>query len=88
LFAAAGYGVVRYYNEMHRPLNQELPEAVLDPGLELVTFGPALHEPVRLAHYAAFRDHWGTRKHGALSLMIRRPGRTSAPSCSNVPPEP
>ncbi|WP_018772404.1 GNAT family N-acetyltransferase [Arthrobacter sp. 131MFCol6.1] len=60
LFAASGYGIVRYYNEMHRPLNQAVPETALDPGLELVTFGPELHEPVRLAHNAAFRDHWGS----------------------------
>jgi ribosomal protein S18 acetylase RimI-like enzyme len=60
LFAGSGYSIVRYYNEMHRPLNQAVPDAVLDPGLELVTFGPTLHEPVRLAHNAAFRDHWGS----------------------------
>jgi ribosomal protein S18 acetylase RimI-like enzyme len=60
LFAGSGYGIVRYYNEMHRPLNQAVPEIALDPGLELVTFGPEWHEPVRLAHNAAFRDHWGS----------------------------
>ncbi|PVZ53528.1 GNAT family N-acetyltransferase [Arthrobacter sp. H-02-3] len=60
LFAGSGYTIVRYYNEMHRPLNQALPDGVLDPGLELLTFGPALHEPVRLAHNDAFRDHWGS----------------------------
>ena len=60
LFAGSGYGIVRYYNEMHRPLTQAVPESFLDPGLELVTFGPELHEPVRLAHNAAFRDHWGS----------------------------
>ncbi|AXJ10793.1 GNAT family N-acetyltransferase [Arthrobacter sp. PM3] len=60
LFAESGYSVVRYYNEMHRPLGQDLPAVVLDPGLELVTFGPELHEPVRLAHNAAFQDHWGS----------------------------
>jgi ribosomal protein S18 acetylase RimI-like enzyme len=60
LFASSGYGIVRYYNEMHRPLNQAVPESSLDPGLELVTFAPEWHEPVRLAHNAAFRDHWGS----------------------------
>jgi mycothiol synthase len=75
LFAAAGYGIVRYYNEMHRPLNQELPDAILDPGLELVTFGPALHEPVRLAHNAAFRDHWGSepRDEEAWGFVVNDP---------------
>ncbi|SFU08327.1 GNAT family N-acetyltransferase [Arthrobacter sp. ov118] len=75
LFAAAGYGIVRYYNEMHRPLNQEFPDAVLGPGLELVTFGPALHEPVRLAHNAAFRDHWGSepRDEEAWGFVVNDP---------------
>ncbi|SDL47610.1 Ribosomal protein S18 acetylase RimI [Arthrobacter sp. ov407] len=75
LFAGSGYGVVRYYNEMHRPLNQAVPDAGLDPGLELVTFGPELHEPVRLAHNAAFRDHWGSepRDEEAWGFVVNDP---------------
>jgi mycothiol synthase len=75
LFAGSGYGIVRYYNEMHRPLNQAVPETALDPGLELVTFGPALHEPVRLAHNAAFRDHWGSepRDHEGWGFVVNDP---------------
>ena len=75
LFAGSGYRIVRYYNEMHRPLSQATPEVVLDPGLELVTFGPALHEPVRLAHNAAFRDHWGSepRDEEAWSFVVNDP---------------
>ena len=60
LFSEAGFRIVRYYNEMHRPLKDGLPETVLDQKLELVGFGPELHEPVRLAHNEAFRDHWGS----------------------------
>ncbi|MDQ0821694.1 mycothiol synthase [Arthrobacter sp. V4I6] len=60
LFAGSGYQVVRYYNEMHRPLDIGFPEVELDDELELVAFGPQLHEPVRLAHNDAFRDHWGS----------------------------
>ncbi len=60
LFERAGYKVVRYFNEMHRPLSLPVPRTVLGPGLSLVTFGPELHEPVRLAHNSAFRDHWGS----------------------------
>lgn len=60
LFARHGYEVVRYFNEMHRPLAGPLPDVVLDPGLELVTMGPELSEAVRLAHNEAFRDHWGS----------------------------
>jgi ribosomal protein S18 acetylase RimI-like enzyme len=75
LFAGSGYSIVRYYNEMHRPLNQAVPDAVLDPGLELVTFGQALHERVRLAHNAAFRDHWGSepRDEEAWGFVVKDP---------------
>lgn len=69
LFRDAGYRIVRYYNEMHRPLKDGFPEPVLADGLEIVGFGPELHETVRLAHNEAFQDHWGseprTRKAGA-----------------------
>ncbi|MCB5275194.1 Mycothiol acetyltransferase [Arthrobacter sp. SO5] len=60
LFAGSGYRIVRYFNEMHRPLDAGFPEVKLAEGLELVDFGPELHEPVRLAHNEAFRDHWGS----------------------------
>ncbi len=60
LFRARGFDVVRWYNEMHRPLDGVLPEVSLAPGLELLTLEPGLHEAVRLAHNDAFRDHWGS----------------------------
>ena len=56
-----GFHVVRYFNEMHRHLEGvPLPEVQLDDGLDLVTMRPELSEEVRLAHNAAFRDHWGS----------------------------
>ena len=75
LFAGSGYEIIRYYNEMHRPLNQVVPQVVLDPGLELVPFGPALYEPVRLAHNSAFRDHWGSepRDEEAWGFVVNDP---------------
>jgi len=61
---ARGYDIVRWFNEMHRPLSgpasKPAPGARLEPGLELCTFDPSLHEAVRLAHNDAFRDHWGS----------------------------
>lgn len=60
LFADSGYRIVRYFNEMHRPLDAGVPEVPLEDGFELVGFGPELHEPVRQAHNEAFRDHWGS----------------------------
>lgn len=60
LFEQSGFVVVRYYNEMHRPLSTPLPDFYLDSGLELVGMAPHLNEQVREAHNDAFRDHWGS----------------------------
>ena len=42
------------------PSRKASPTPCWTSGLELVGFGPELHEPVRLAHNEAFRDHWGS----------------------------
>ncbi|UVJ41103.1 GNAT family N-acetyltransferase [Arthrobacter sp. CJ23] len=60
LLQRLGYSTVRWYNEMHRSLSVPIPAAAVADGLELVTLEPSLHEPVRLAHNDAFRDHWGS----------------------------
>lgn len=64
LFRSRGYDIVRWFNEMHRPLSgsaaKPAPAARLESGLELCTFDASLHEAVRLAHNDAFRDHWGS----------------------------
>ncbi|MFK4639571.1 GNAT family N-acetyltransferase [Paenarthrobacter histidinolovorans] len=60
LLMGHGYGAVRWFNEMHRPLAGQLPDAPLPTGLELRTLDSSLFEPVRLAHNDAFRDHWGS----------------------------
>lgn len=61
LLRTSGFRVVRYFNEMHRRLDGvQLPAVRLDDGLDLVTMRPELSEEVRLAHNAAFRDHWGS----------------------------
>ncbi|MGN7251351.1 GNAT family N-acetyltransferase [Arthrobacter sp. SAFR-014] len=60
LLQECGYEVVRYYNEMHRPLSVPLPEAPLEHGLELVPMQPGLSEALRLAHNQVFADHWGS----------------------------
>lgn len=75
LFDDAGFRIVRYYNEMHRPLKDGFPAVVLAAGLELVGFGPELHEPVRLAHNEAFRDHWGSepRDEEAWGFVVNDP---------------
>ncbi len=75
LLESAGYTVVRYFNEMHRPLDQPLPATVLDRGLELAAMAPELHEQVRLAHNASFLDHWGSepRDEESWSFTVNNP---------------
>jgi mycothiol synthase len=75
LFKERGYRIVRYYNEMHRPLDGPLPQPGLDDRLELVPFGAGLHEAVRQAHNDAFRDHWGSepRDEEAWGLVVNDP---------------
>jgi ribosomal protein S18 acetylase RimI-like enzyme len=75
LLETGGYTVVRYFNEMHRPLDQPLPAAVLDRGLELAAMAPELHEQVRLAHNASFLDHWGSepRDEESWSFTVSNP---------------
>lgn len=60
LLRGHGYGVVRWFNEMHRPLDVPLPESPLAEGFELRTLDASLFERVRQAHNDAFRDHWGS----------------------------
>ena len=77
LFAGSGYQVVRYYNEMHRPLDIGFPEVELDDELELVAFGPQLHEAVRLAHNEVFKGNWGSepRDEEGWGFVVTTPRR-------------
>jgi ribosomal protein S18 acetylase RimI-like enzyme len=55
-----GYGTIRWFNEMHRPLAKPLPDIRLASGYEFKVLEQSLFEPVRLAHNEAFKDHWGS----------------------------
>ena len=60
LLQSAGAEVVRYFTEMTRPLEGELPDAQLPEGMEFRTFSAGNSEAIRLAHNEAFKDHWGS----------------------------
>jgi len=60
LLEAAGAGIVRYFTEMTRPLEDPIPDLPLPAGFEFRTLVPAGSEAVRLAHNEAFADHWGS----------------------------
>ena len=60
LLRAGGLTPVRYYAEMKRPLDVELPGIPAPDGLTIVPWSTELDEQVRLAHNEAFADHWGS----------------------------
>ncbi|MDO5628869.1 MAG: GNAT family N-acetyltransferase, partial [Mobilicoccus sp.] len=52
--------MARYFNELERPLpGADLPATEVD-GVTLLTPTDEHEEAVRLAHNAAFADHWGS----------------------------
>lgn len=56
-----GYAVVRYFNQLVRPLPGEVPaQPELPTDVRLVPVSDDLKEAVREAHNAAFRDHFGS----------------------------
>lgn len=60
LLRAGGFTPARYYAEMRRPLDVELPAIEVPDGLSIVPWSAELDDPVRLAHNEAFADHWGS----------------------------
>ena len=75
LLPATGFTVARYFTQMLRPLDAELPTVQLDPDVEIVPFTAELSEAARLAHNEAFGDHWGSepRDEEAWGFMIDHP---------------
>ncbi|CAM3261978.1 GNAT family N-acetyltransferase [Occultella aeris] len=58
-----GFSPRRWYTEMRRDLNLELPAVKLRSSLDLVPWSAELDDQVRLAHNESFRDHWGSEPH-------------------------
>lgn len=84
LLERGGYTVVRYFNEMHRSLDQPLPRATLSAGLVLASLVPDLHERVRLAHNASFQDHWGSEPRDEESWAFTVSNPQARPDLSAV----
>ncbi len=55
---ALGYEPIRYFFEMHRPLDEPIPELPLPDGLELRQVLEADHRRIWDANEEAFEDHW------------------------------
>lgn len=66
LLSDHGFRVVRYYNELTRPLEGTVEIGTVE-GVQLVSPGPEHEEATRLAHNDAFRDHWGSGPQAAAT---------------------
>ncbi|WP_066589007.1 GNAT family N-acetyltransferase [Cellulomonas timonensis] len=71
LYAESGFTPMRYYTEMRRPLDVELPAVRAVDGFSLVPWTPELDDAVRRAHNEAFADHWGSEPMTAETWALR-----------------
>ena len=76
-----GYQIVRYYQELSRPIPGVLPPP---PELPVRRYSAELAEAVRLAHNDAFSTHWGAIERDADSWASLVGSRTFRPDCSFV----
>ncbi len=60
LLRAAGFAPMRFYAEMRRPLDVELPAIEVPDGVRIEPWADERDDQVRLAHNEAFADHWGS----------------------------
>ena len=72
LVRAGGFTPARFYAEMRRPLDVELPPVVVPEGMRIVPWTTELDEQVRLAHNEAFADHWGSEPRTAQEWVQGR----------------
>jgi len=60
LLESEGFGIVRWFNEMHRGLSQVPSAGGPAEGYELLDWTPELDAETRLLHNLAFAGHWGS----------------------------
>lgn len=72
LFERAGLTPLRHYAMLRRDLSMPIP-AVLEPdGVVVEPWTPDAEEDARLAHNAAFADHWGSQPQSAERWLEQR----------------
>ncbi|MDP9845457.1 GNAT family N-acetyltransferase [Streptosporangium lutulentum] len=67
LAASVGMSQVRWFHEMTRDLDADLPEVSLPDGLKIVTYRDDLEDAARQVRNLSFTDHWGSVEHTAES---------------------
>lgn len=84
LLAHRGYEVVRWFNELARPLPGDPLDVASPAGVRLVRPTEELREAVRDAHNRAFADHWGSSPMTSEVWADHWGSRTSRPAVSTV----
>ena len=76
LFASLGMDVVRYHDELIRPLEDLPPLPAAPAGLRIVAWPDGRSEEIRLVKNEAFADHWGSTPTSAhhWDQMLHGPG--------------
>lgn len=72
LLRAGGLTPIRYYSDLHRPLETDLPDVPVPAGVQIVGWSEERDEEVRLAHNEAFASHWGSEPQTAESWRSGR----------------
>lgn len=80
---ARGYRVVRYYDELTRPLDGGT-DVPVPEGVELVQPRAEHEEAARTAHNDAFRDHWGSGSQSKETWHDHWTGRSGRPEVSTL----
>ncbi|GAA4886526.1 GNAT family N-acetyltransferase [Serinicoccus chungangensis] len=83
LLSDRGYAVVRWFNLLTRPV-ADGPVVREVEGVELRSPRPEDEEAVRLAHNAAFRDHWGSGPQSAELWHEHWSSRSARPAVSTL----
>lgn len=87
LAVAAGFGAVRCYVDMTRPLDaaHPVPDVPAPDGVRVVPYTAELSEAVRLAHNESFAEHWGSEARSREDWEVWAVGRgTFRPAWSFV----
>lgn len=60
LLRSAGLEPIRYYSDLRRPLETDLPDVPTPAGVRIVAWSDDRDEDVRRAHNETFASHWGS----------------------------
>ena len=84
LFAARDYKQSRWFHEMVRDLEADIPSRELPANVEVTGFTPERAADARLVRNESFHDHWGSTEVTPESWAFRIGGRSFRPGLSFI----